>query len=65
VFQPFFTTKAAGQGLGLGLTITREALIGIGARLQADNVEGGGARFTVCLPALRAAGARSSALAPS
>jgi signal transduction histidine kinase len=51
VFQPFFTTKAAGQGLGLGLTITRQALTDLGARLQADNAEGGGARFTVCLPA--------------
>jgi signal transduction histidine kinase len=65
VFQPFFTTKAAGQGLGLGLTITREALMGIGARLQADNAEGGGARFTVCLPALAPARVREAALQPS
>jgi signal transduction histidine kinase len=63
VFQPFFTTKAAGQGLGLGLTITREALIGIGARLQVDNAEGGGARFTVCLPA--PVRAREAALEPA
>jgi signal transduction histidine kinase len=63
VFQPFFTTKAAGQGLGLGLTITRQALTDLGARLLADNAEGGGARFTVCLPP--PARARQAVVAPS
>jgi signal transduction histidine kinase len=45
--QPFFTTKSS--GLGLGLTITREALAGMGARLEARNEKGRGARFSVLL----------------
>jgi signal transduction histidine kinase len=52
IFQPFFTTKTSGAGLGLGLTITREALRGMGATLEARNEPAGGARFSVHLPAV-------------
>ncbi len=52
LFEPFFTTKASGHGLGLGLTITLEALKGIGASLDADNGPSGGARFTLRIPVL-------------
>jgi signal transduction histidine kinase len=45
--EPFFTTKST--GLGLGLTITREALAGMHARLEADNGQERGARFSVLL----------------
>lgn len=51
LFQPFFTTKSA--GLGLGLTITRQALEGMGARLEGGNEPGRGARFSVVLKAAR------------
>ena len=51
IFQPFFTTKATGHGLGLGLTITRQALVRTGAHLDVQNEPAGGARFTVHLPA--------------
>ena len=47
VLQPFFTTKST--GLGLGLTITREALAGMGARLEVGNAPGGGACFSLLL----------------
>jgi signal transduction histidine kinase len=49
VSQAFFTTKSS--GLGLGLTITREALAGMGARLDIGNEPRGGARFSVMLRA--------------
>ena len=51
VFQPFFTTKACGHGLGLGLTITRHALVRTGAHLDVQNEPERGACFTVHLPA--------------
>jgi C4-dicarboxylate-specific signal transduction histidine kinase len=51
IFQPFFTTKSSGHGLGLGLTITRQALMRIGASMDVQNEPGRGARFTVHLPA--------------
>jgi C4-dicarboxylate-specific signal transduction histidine kinase len=47
LLQPFFTGKDA--QLGLGLTITRQALMETGARLEAGNEPGRGARFSVIL----------------
>ena len=51
VFTPFFTTKPSSHGLGLGLTITRQALMRMGASLDVQNEPGRGARFTLRLPA--------------
>lgn len=50
LFEPFFTTKQPGEGLGLGLTISRDILRDFGGDLLADRAPGGGARFTVLLP---------------
>jgi PAS domain S-box-containing protein len=51
VFEPFYTTKA--HGTGLGLPICRNILTAFGGTLVAENrspEEGGGARFVVALP---------------
>jgi two-component system NtrC family sensor kinase len=51
VFEPFFTTKTAQRGTGLGLAISRHLMTTMNGQLEASNAEGGGARFTLFLPA--------------
>lgn len=51
LFEPFFTTKPAGKGTGLGLAVSRHLLGQVGGRLDAGEAPGGGARFTITLPA--------------
>jgi C4-dicarboxylate-specific signal transduction histidine kinase len=53
LFQPFFSTKAAGRGLGLGLALSRDVMREMGGDLLARNGNGngnGGAVFDVRLP---------------
>jgi len=50
VWQPFFTTKSSGKGTGLGLSISRDIIEAHGGTINAGNVSGGGARFTITLP---------------
>lgn len=48
LFQPFFTTKAG--GIGMGLQICRSIIDGMGGRLDASNRPEGGACFRFTLP---------------
>ena len=50
IFEPLYTTKA--DGLGLGLTISRTIVERLGGTLSARNVPGRGAAFTIELPLL-------------
>lgn len=50
LFEPFWTTKPAGEGTGLGLAISSSIIADFGGRLTAHNPDGGGARFDVELP---------------
>ncbi|PLQ02622.1 sensor histidine kinase [Cupriavidus pauculus] len=49
LFEPFYTTKEIGQGLGLGLAISSSIVREFGGQLVAGNAEGGGAEFVVTL----------------
>ena len=53
IFQPFYTTKAPGEGSGLGLTICREILARSGGTIAAASRPGGGAVVTIQLPVPR------------
>jgi signal transduction histidine kinase len=48
VFEPFFTSKS--NGLGMGLAISRSIIEAHGGRLWAENRPAGGAVFTFTLP---------------
>jgi len=51
VFTPFFTTKPAGQGSGLGLSISHDVIVhGHGGDMRVESVEGEYAEFVVTLP---------------
>ncbi|HAG07902.1 MAG TPA: two-component sensor histidine kinase, partial [Peptococcaceae bacterium] len=48
IFEPFYTTKPGGGGLGLALS---DQIVKIhGGEIRAESGPGGGATFTVCLP---------------
>ena len=48
LFQPLFTTKA--RGVGLGLTICRNFTEANGGRIEVESRQGEGTVFTVMLP---------------
>ena len=52
VFEPFFTTRPPGEGLGLGLSLAYDIVVnGHDGRLYVSSRPGEGATFTVGLPA--------------
>jgi signal transduction histidine kinase len=51
IFQPFFTTKPAGEGTGLGLSMSYEIITkGHGGELKVETKEGEYAEFIIYLP---------------
>jgi two-component system NtrC family sensor kinase len=50
MFDPFFTTRDVGQGMGLGLPICHAIVTAHGGTLTATSVPGEGATFRVELP---------------
>ena len=51
IFQPFFTTKPAGEGTGLGLSLSYDIVTkGHGGTLTVESQEGQGAEFIIILP---------------
>lgn len=51
--EPFHTTRASGDGLGLGLSISAEIIRDHNGTMEAENIAGGGTRFTLKLPILQ------------
>ncbi len=51
VFEPFFTTKPAGQGTGLGLSVTYGIIKDHGGEIRIEDAPAGGTRIRVSLPA--------------
>jgi len=50
IFQPFFTTKPAGQGTGLGLSLSYDIIKAHGGHLKVNSVRGDFAEFIIELP---------------
>jgi CheY-like chemotaxis protein len=50
VFEPFYTTKPAGVGTGVGLSVCQAIVSAHDGNITLDTEEGRGARFTVWLP---------------
>ena len=50
LFEPFYTTKPSGKGLGLGLAISSSIIQAMNGRLTGSNQSAGGAVFEVRIP---------------
>jgi two-component system, NtrC family, sensor kinase len=50
IFDPFFSTKPAGEGTGMGLYISRDILNKIGGNIAVESQLGNGTTFTITLP---------------
>ena len=50
MFQPFFTTKAPGEGTGLGLSLSRSIILEHGGTMKVESESGQGATFIIELP---------------
>ncbi len=51
--EPFFTTKEVGEGMGLGVFLTRNVVHGLGGDLRFQRRPDGGTRCTVQIPLTR------------
>ena len=49
IFNPFFTTKASGEGTGLGLFVSNSLAEALGARIEVESDPGKGSTFRVIL----------------
>jgi PAS domain S-box-containing protein len=50
IFEPFFSTKSAAKGTGLGLPVSYGIVSRHGGKIEVESVPGNGSTFTVLLP---------------
>jgi signal transduction histidine kinase len=53
IFHPFFTTKGAGQGTGLGLSVARDIVVAHKGTIRVESRVGEGSRFEIEVPLAR------------
>ena len=56
IFEPFYTTKEVGMGMGLGLSIIYGIVRDFGGTIEVSRWKGGGARFEVSFPKVKKSG---------
>jgi signal transduction histidine kinase len=49
-FDPFYTNRPVGQGMGLGLTVARDIVQAHGGRITIASEPGAGTAVTIFLP---------------
>jgi PAS domain S-box-containing protein len=59
LFDPFFTTRAPGEGLGLGLSVCHQIISALGGRIDVESRFGVGTTFRVVLPQADPTGERA------
>jgi len=55
IFNPFFTTREVGTGMGLGLSIVERIVRGFGGHIKLNSTVGEGSTFAVFIPEYRKA----------
>jgi len=50
LFDPFYTTRIPGEGLGLGLSVCHQIATSLGGRIEVESSVGAGSTFRVILP---------------
>jgi CheY-like chemotaxis protein len=63
MFDPFFTTRGAAEGTGLGLSLVHGIVADLGGAIDVRTTVGRGTTFTIWLPTAGEAVARSAAVA--
>jgi signal transduction histidine kinase len=50
IFEPFYSARQAGRGIGMGLSKCWRIVTEHGGRIEVESRPGCGAVFTICLP---------------
>lgn len=53
IWEPFYSTKAEGEGSGLGLSVVHASVESLGGNIHVHSLEPQGTSFRICLPAAR------------